>query len=72
MSLNSAALETSAWSVSSAEALYRYVNVLGGQKRFQDARRLTGVTQLWVPSGATNHQLLEELNKLEANANKGN
>jgi hypothetical protein len=56
---------------SSAEVLFRYVGVLVDQKRFQDARRLTEVTQILDPTGGTYHQLHEELNKLEANANKG-
>jgi len=56
---------------SSPEALFRYVSVLAEQKRFQDARRLTEVAQILEPTGGNYHQLLEELNKLEADANKG-
>jgi hypothetical protein len=56
---------------SSAEALFRYVSFLVDQKRFQDSRRLTEVTQLLDPTGGSYPQLLEELNRLEANANKG-
>ena len=55
---------------SSAEALFRYVSVLVDQKRFQDSRRLTEVTQILDPAGGGYHQLLEELNRFEANANK--
>ncbi len=39
------------------------------QKRFQDSRRLTEVTQILDPTGGNYRQLLEELNKLEADAN---
>ncbi len=54
---------------SSPEALFRYVSLLVDQKRFQDARRLTQVTQILDPTGGNYHQLLEELNRLEAEAN---
>jgi hypothetical protein len=40
------------------------------QKRFQDSRRLTEVTRILDPTAGSYHQLLEELNRLEANANK--
>ncbi len=56
---------------SSAEALYRYVSVLVDQKRFQDARRLTAVAQILDPAASSYRQLLEALNKLEANESKG-
>jgi hypothetical protein len=56
---------------SSAEALFRYVSLLVDQKRFQDARRLTEVTQLLDSTGGNYYQLLEELNRLESAANKG-
>jgi hypothetical protein len=57
---------------SSPEALYRYVSLLVDQKRFQDARRLAEVAQILDPTGSIYRQLLEELNRLEANTNKGN
>jgi hypothetical protein len=56
---------------SSPEALYRYISVLVDQKRFQDARRLTEAARILVPTASNYRQLLEELNRLEANANKG-
>ena len=56
---------------SSAEALFRYVSVLVDQKRFQDARRLTEVTRILDPTEGSYHQLLQELDRLEASANKG-
>ncbi|HWN93499.1 MAG TPA: hypothetical protein VNT99_00580 [Methylomirabilota bacterium] len=56
---------------SSAEALYRYVSLLVDQKRFQDARRLTEVTQLLDPAAGSYPQLLAELKRLEASANNG-
>lgn len=56
---------------SSAEVLFRYVSFLLDQQRFQDSRRLTEVTQILDPTGGSYHLLLEELNRLEASANKG-
>jgi hypothetical protein len=57
---------------SSPEALYRYVNLLVEQKRFQDARRLAETALILDPNAGSYPQLLKELNKLEANAKKGN
>ena len=46
--------------------------VLVDQKRFQDSCPVTEVAQSLDPNAGNYRQLLEELNKLEANANKGN
>ena len=53
-----------------AEALFAASPVLVDRKRFQHSCRVTEATQILDPTGGSYHQLLEELNRLEANANK--